>query len=947
MPYAQHLQIVPIDKEAVEAKLSEVANTPRLPQEIDISVCLENASLKKAEIDILTIGKPSEFKVWQLPTVNPYFIPRPKLTDELKAKLPQKKAGEESAKLLLTAATGMGGIGKTELARHFITYKELSDHYQRRFWLTATTESQLRNEFMQLAIYLGLVEAKKYIEDKELINLIHRWLSINPGWLMILDNADDYNDIASWIPKEGGAVLVTTREPTPGTMRPDQIIPVPLLEQEEAVTWLYQLSKRNKDSLSEQEKAAAKQLVDDLGYLPLAIAQAAAYLREQSHIYIAEYQTRFITLLSDPTLASQDESKSDKTQNDPDKKSRKVVASTWMLSLQAIEAYVASHNMPNIAQELLSFCVYFAPKNIPLLLLDCLLRKFYQVESNLVSFTVDEYVGQLVRYSLLERSNIVSLISIHRLLQQIIRDQLTKKDKNPYYLFKGLMALNYIYPHSKDLMVEYALTRVLKSHLEEILKYLDNYLNQLNVLNNENAKQLVSNLQKIALLPLLMFLTDAYGALGCAKEQKILLERALKIQEAYYGKEHVVVARTLVNLGNAYGDLGNVREKKILLKRALKIQEAHYGKEHVVVASTLNDLANAYGDLGNDREKKILLERALNIKEAHFGKEHVEIARTLGNLGNAYGALGDTKEQKVLLERALKIFEETYGKEHVVVARTLGNLGCVYGYLGDVNEKKILLERALKIEEAYYGKEHVEVAMTVSNLANAYGDLGDLYVQKEMLERSLKVFEAYYGKEHVEVAKTLDFLANAYGALEDTKEQKVLLERSLKIKEAYYGKEHSELGKTLFSLGKIYFKQNSLVNAEVFLQRAYGILLKSHNFGEKHQLTKDVKQILSLINTMIQLTIPENKSNYSGNFFGRMFNTSAPAQSMNSPKKLLQGQHDIHSHSFDNFYILNKPIDETQILNRLNEIVYTNHTKIFGKYCSKSITSNMAKRSQA
>ncbi len=246
MPNAQHLQIEPIVKEAIEAKLSEVANTPKLPHEIDISVRLEDARLKNAEIDILTIGKPSEFKVWQLPTVNPYFIPRSKLTDELKEKLPQKKAeesrrkqkkaGEESAKLLLTAATGMGGIGKTELARHFITNKELSDHYQRRFWLTATTASQIRNEFMQLAVYLGLIESKKYIEDKELIHLIHRWLSINPGWLMMLDNADDYNSIVNWIPKEGGAVLVTTREPTPGTMNSKQIVQVPLLEPEEAIT---------------------------------------------------------------------------------------------------------------------------------------------------------------------------------------------------------------------------------------------------------------------------------------------------------------------------------------------------------------------------------------------------------------------------------------------------------------------------------------------------------------------------------------------------------------------------------------------------------------------------------------------------------------------------------------------------------------------------------------
>merc|ERR1711869_78728 len=80
-----------------------------------------------------------------------------------------------------------------------------------------------------------------------------------------------------------------------------------------------------------------------------------------------------------------------------------------------------------------------------------------------------------------------------------------------------------------------------------------------------------------------------------------MLERALRIQEAHYGPEHVGVAKTLVNLANAHGELGDARTKRDMLERALPIIEAHYGPEHVSVAITLRSLANAREAEGHNR----------------------------------------------------------------------------------------------------------------------------------------------------------------------------------------------------------------------------------------------------------------------------------------------------------------------------------------------------------
>jgi tetratricopeptide (TPR) repeat protein len=167
--------------------------------------------------------------------------------------------------------------------------------------------------------------------------------------------------------------------------------------------------------------------------------------------------------------------------------------------------------------------------------------------------------------------------------------------------------------------------------------------------------------------------------LGAAAAGRSAYERALPIQEALHGADHVLVARTLIGLGSAYGDLRDAGKMKALLERALPIMEAHYGAGDVQVANTLVYLGNAYGKLGSAEQQKALLERALVIQEVHYGADDAEVARTLTNLGNAYGDLGCAEKKKALLQRALRIKEVHYGADHVQVATTKYGLAVVTG----------------------------------------------------------------------------------------------------------------------------------------------------------------------------------------------------------------------------------------------------------------------------
>jgi len=56
-----------------------------------------------------------------------------------------------------------------------------------------------------------------------------------------------------------------------------------------------------------------------------------------------------------------------------------------------------------------------------------------------------------------------------------------------------------------------------------------------------------------------------------------------RCREAALGVSHPDLTSVIVNLGNTLGVLGESHKKKELLERALAIQQAHFGGEHIEV----------------------------------------------------------------------------------------------------------------------------------------------------------------------------------------------------------------------------------------------------------------------------------------------------------------------------------------------------------------------------
>ena len=252
------------------------------------------------------------------------------------------------------------------------------------------------------------------------------WLEQEASWLLVVDNVDDLNVLSMagdsnstfrFLPSTGQLqqhTLITTRNRYADGI-PAQGMEITKLDPEACLELLYKSSKITPPSDPAEDWAATK-IVEALDYLPLAIDQAAAYVREVAK--------KFSTFLTDYA-----EHRRDLINGAPQeiRPYPLTVATTWRMSFTAISA-----NNPTAA-ELLRLLSFLNP--------DGILIKFLQSDANgipdylrpIISHRIklQEVLLELERFSLVKRARHVEgheMLIVHRLVQTIVKDEMSDRD---------------------------------------------------------------------------------------------------------------------------------------------------------------------------------------------------------------------------------------------------------------------------------------------------------------------------------------------------------------------------------------------------------------------------------------------------------------------------------------------------------------------------------------
>src|SRR5581483_363126 len=156
--------------------------------------------------------------LWMVPYArNPHFTGRDNLLEHLARELSLERPGETTTRQAILcqpqAVTGLGGVGKTQIAVEYAYRARSQERYTHTFWINAASEEAILASFQTLAEHLPGFAGKDEQDQRKLITAVLRWMEQCPQpWLLIVDNADDLALVQSSLPERGrGSILLTTR----------------------------------------------------------------------------------------------------------------------------------------------------------------------------------------------------------------------------------------------------------------------------------------------------------------------------------------------------------------------------------------------------------------------------------------------------------------------------------------------------------------------------------------------------------------------------------------------------------------------------------------------------------------------------------------------------------------------------------------------------------------
>jgi tetratricopeptide (TPR) repeat protein len=617
------------------------------------------------------------------------------------------------------AVSGLGGVGKTQLALEY-AYRH-AHAYRVVWWLRAEEPATLAADFADLARALNL-PGRNDADQRLAIDAVKRWLAEHQRWLLIFDTAREPKDVIPYLSPAGtGHVIVTSRHASwRGVAMP---MPVRELSRGESVAFL--LKRTGQSDID-----SADELAEELGDLPLALAQAGAYMEESGasmSSYIELFKKRQRELLRRSAAGD----------------TTPTVATTWDI------AFKEAQSRSPAAAELLSLAAFFAPDDIPR---DALIEGSEYLPPTLAEavrdpFALDDAIAALRRVSLIEVQE--ESLSVHRLVQAVVRERLPANERNEW----AEHAVNLIWNAFPDDLDDVRTVWPVCARFLPHARAATGHAEHLNVAREATH----------------LLLRDAAKYLrrrGAFADSKEFFTRALAIAETEHGPKHPHVATILNGLGVVLTELGDLAAAKRHTERALAIDEAGFGATHPSVARDVNNLARILwrlNDLSGARDK---VKRALEIDEHNLGRDHPELTLRLNDLGFLLREMDDLEGAREHLERALKIGEAAYGPENPNVASFLSNLAGVFQEIAEAERAtkpeaarknfeaaRRHLTRALAIAEATYGANHYTVALRRNNLGVLLKEMGDLAGAREQLEQALETMKKELGPDHRRVAR--------------------------------------------------------------------------------------------------------------------------------------------------------------------------------------------------
>jgi tetratricopeptide (TPR) repeat protein len=687
---------------------------------------------EKTPAELGLISRSHIARFWTVPFIrNPFFTGR----ESLLALLHERLSITRMAALTQAQALyGHGGIGKTQTAAEY-TFR-YGDEYTHVLWMAAATHETLDADFAHLAQLLSLRE-KDELDQSQIVAAVKRWLTANDGWLLIMDNADDLQIAREFLPtRHKGFVLFTTRDQASGVIAAS--IEVEKLSLQDGTLLLLRWSKCLDTGVPvhqamSEDRAAAELIVEKMDGLPLALVQAGAYVAETGCSlgdYLTLYESHHKELLARHSRLMIDYPET--------------VATTWSLSFQQIE------QQSSVAADLLRLCAFLAPDAIPEELLLQGIARFGDASETGASwdqFKLYEALGVLLKFSLVRREENTRVLSIHRLVQTVLRDSMDQETQHAR-AERTIQTINAIFPKT-DFGIEEKQQYFLQYYLPHV-QVCAALITQYH-LHSEEASQLLSQ------AGVFLYVHGFY------QQSLDLHQQALSIREQIFGLEHPAVAASFTSLAQLANDQRDFAQGEEFYQKALLIREKTLGPDDPDTIRSRNNLSISYRNQGKYEQAEQLLQQVISISERKLGNEHLDTLYYVINLAKLYSEQQKYEQAEQLLQRTLAISIRILEPAHPLIAYNLNLLAKLSYEQKNYEQAEQLWNQSLAILEKALGSKHPACAEILNDLAEVYSSQGFTRKAQFYCQRALSIAEKILGPEHPETITYRQHLSKIVG----------------------------------------------------------------------------------------------------------------------------------------------------------------------------------------
>ncbi|WP_217242194.1 tetratricopeptide repeat protein [Streptomyces sp. AC555_RSS877] len=638
--------------------------------------------------------------------------------------------------------TGMGGVGKTQMAASYArtAWNDVgtAGGLDVLVWITASARSLIVTGYAQAGVELCRADPN---DAEKAARSFLAWLTSKAAakpcrWLIVLDDVTDPADLKGlWPPvSPHGRTLVTTRRRDAALAahgRPT--IAVGLFTEDEALTYLTSsLTGRNESG----DQLAA--LAGDLGYLPLALAQAAAYLIDTGET-VADYRH----LLADRTTTLPD------TAPDalPDDQVSPLAAA-WSLSIDRADALRPA----GLARPMLQLTSLLAANGIPK---DVLTSQPVLAHLNehrtptgpdraekpgpVSPRDAEHALSALHRLSLIEYTPTTTrqTVRVHQLIQRATRDTLTHRqhDQTAHTAADALLAT---WPDTER---DTALAQTLRANTTALVAHAEDALH------------------RPAAHAVLYRVGTSLGEAGKVAAARDHYRHLTDTTTSHLGPDHTDTLTTRGNLALWRGEAGDAAgaadEFAQLLEHVVRV----LGEDHAVTLTTRHNLARWRGEAGDAATAAANLAELLPDQLRILGADHTDTLTTRHNLARWRGRAGDAATAAANLAELLPDQLRILGADHTDTLTTRGYLAFWRGRAGDVASAAAGLAELLPDQVRVLGEDNPNTLITRGNLAQWRGEAGDSATATADLAELLEHKKRVLGPDHPHTLATRQMLA--------------------------------------------------------------------------------------------------------------------------------------------------------------------------------------------